>query len=233
MKTLPLLFAISWAHWILRFLRRLGPFGLLIFGALDSSFLVLPFGMDMYLIALVSSHRSGMQWILYVLMAAMGSLIGVLIVDAIMRKAGEEGLEKFFKPNQIERFRKKVDKGAGWAVFMATVLPPPFPFTPIVMVSSALQCSRNRLIAAVLTGRILRYTLEALLALYFGSQILAYLNSRAVEYFVYAFIVIAVVGSILSVMKWVKSRYSGSSTVSQKTENEMNRLAAIPSRSGK
>jgi membrane protein YqaA with SNARE-associated domain len=226
MKTLTLLFAISWAHWILRFLRRLGPFGLLIFGALDSSFLVLPFGMDMYLIALVSSQRTGMQWILYVLMAAMGSLIGVLIVDAIMRKAGEEGLEKFFKPNQIERFRRKVDKGAGWAVFMAALLPPPFPFTPIIMVSSAMQSSRNRLIAAVLSGRLLRYTLEALLAIYFGSQILAHLNSRAVEYFIYAFIVIAGVGSVLSVIKWVKSRRSSSKSKKTRNDEEVEGLTA-------
>jgi membrane protein YqaA with SNARE-associated domain len=216
MKILPLLFAISWAHRILHILRRLGPFGLLIFGALDSSFLVLPFGIDVYLIALVSSNRGGMKWMLYVLMSTLGSVIGVLIVDAIMRKAGEEGLERFFKPNEIERLRKKVEKRAGWAVFLATLLPPPFPFTPIIMVSSALQCSRGRLIAAVFTGRILRYTLEALLALKFGTQILGYLNSRAVEYFVYAFIVIAVIGSVLSVMKWVKSRRSRSQKKSEK-----------------
>jgi membrane protein YqaA with SNARE-associated domain len=194
----------------------MGPFGLLIFGALDSSFLVLPFGIDMYLIALVSSNRGHMYWILCVLMSSLGSLIGVLIVDAIMRKAGEEGLERFFKPNQIERLRKKIEKRAGWAVFLAAILPPPFPFTPIIMVSSALQCSRHRLIAALLSGRILRYTLEALLALYFGRQILIYLNSRVVEYFVYAFIAIALVGSALSVMKWVKSRSSSSQKKTEK-----------------
>ena len=224
MKTISLLIFVSWARWIFRIFRRLGPFGLLILGVLDSSFLFLPFGNDVLLIALVSSNRSGLQWLLYVLMASFGSVIGVLLVNGIMRKAGEEGLERFLKPEQVERIRSKVESRAGWALFIATLLPPPFPFTPVIMVASALQCSRRKLIAAVLTGRALRYTLEAMLALYFGRQILKYLNSRVVEYFVYGLIVMAFVGSVLSVMKWLKTRRS--SAQSKKSEREVERLTA-------
>ncbi len=206
MRLSSLLLVGSWGYGIFQFFRRLGPFGLLLLGALDSSFLFLPFGNDLLLIAFVSADRGGLNWILYVLMSALGSVLGVLVVDLLMRKAGEEGLKKFVKPKRIELLKKKMEKNAGWAVFIATLLPPPFPFTPVVMAASALQCSRMNLLIAVFVGRLLRYTIEALLALYFGRKLIRIIDSPVVEYFVYGFIAIAVVGSTMSIWKWVSSR---------------------------
>jgi membrane protein YqaA with SNARE-associated domain len=173
-------------------------------GALDSSFLFLPFGNDLLLIAFVSADRAGWAWILYVLMSATGSVVGVFVIDLLMRKAGEEGLKRFLKPKQIEKLRAKTEKRAGWAVFTATLLPPPFPFTPVVMVTSALQAPRNRILLAVFCGRLVRYTIGALLAIYFGRSLIRYMNSPIVEYFVYLLIVVALVGSTLSIIKWTR-----------------------------
>jgi uncharacterized membrane protein YdjX (TVP38/TMEM64 family) len=138
-------------------------------------------------------------------MSAIGSVAGVLLVDLLMRKAGDEGLKRFLKPKQIGRLRKKMES-AGWAVLLATLLPPPFPFTPIVMAASALQYERKKLLLAVFAGRLIRYSFEALLAIYFGRKLLRYVSSPVVEYFVYALIAIAVIGSTLSILKWVRNR---------------------------
>ena len=35
------------------------------------------------------------MWIVYVLVSAIGSVVGVFVIDLIMRKAGEKGLERF------------------------------------------------------------------------------------------------------------------------------------------
>lgn len=204
MSSLSSILLLSWAQAVFRFFRRLGLIGLLLLGALDSSFLFLPFGNDFLLIALVSANRQGWTWLLYVAVSAVGSVIGVFIIDLLMRKAGEEGLKRFLKPKQIEKLREKMEKNAGWALFTATLLPPPFPFTPVVMAAAALQCSRKLLLITVFAGRLVRFTVEALLALYFGRQVLRILDSEIVDYFVYGFIVIAVVGSTLSLMKWLK-----------------------------
>jgi membrane protein YqaA with SNARE-associated domain len=182
----------------------LGAIGLFLLGILDSSFLFLPFGNDLLLIALVSSNRTSAIWILYVVASALGSVLGVLIVDLIMRKTGEEGLEKFVSQKKVERLKRKMDKHAGWAVFWATLIPPPFPFTAVVMTASALQCSRKKIVLAVFFGRLLRFTIEALLALYFGRQILKFIDSAVMEYFVYGFLAVAVVGSVYSIRKWFK-----------------------------
>lgn len=191
---------------MLRFFFRLGIVGLFLLSALDSSFLVLPFGNDLLLIALVSSGKSSLMWISYVVVSALGSLVGVFVVDVIMRKAGEKGLERFLSPRKIEKFRTKVENKAGISVFIATVLPPPFPFTPVVMTASALQCSRRTLFIAVFVGRLLRFTIEALLALYFGRKLIAFLRSDVVTYTVYGLMVLGAVLSTLSVITWLRRK---------------------------
>ena len=183
---------------------RLGLIGLFLMSALDSSFLVLPFGNDLLLIALVSSNREGWSWIAYVIASAIGSVVGVLIVDVIMRKAGEKGLERFVSERRVEKVKAKLENKAGITIFIATLIPPPFPFTPAVMTASALQSPRGKLLLAVFLGRLLRFGIEAILALYFGRQMIAFLNSDVVSYFVYALIGIAVVLSTLSLLKWLK-----------------------------
>jgi membrane protein YqaA with SNARE-associated domain len=191
---------------MLRFFLRLGIFGLFVLSALDSSFLVLPFGNDLLLIALVSSGKSSLKWIAYVLVSALGSLVGVFVVDVLMRKAGEKGLEHFLSPRKIEKLKQKMENKAGITVFVATVLPPPFPFTPVVMTASALQCSRGKLFGAVFVGRLVRFTIEALLALYFGRQLIRFIRSDVVQYAVYGLIGLAVVLSTLSLLTWLRRK---------------------------
>ena len=191
---------------MIRFFLRLGVFGLFLLSALDSSFLVLPFGNDLLLIALVNSNRDSMVWIGYVLVCVMGSIVGVFVLDVLMRKSGEKGLERFLSPEKIDKFKKKIENKAGITVFVATVLPPPFPFTPVVMTASALQCPRGKLLGAVFVGRLVRFTTEAILALYFGRKLIAYINSDVVTYVVYGLVGVAAVLSTLSLITWLRRR---------------------------
>ena len=191
---------------VLRFFRRLGIFGLFLMSALDSSFLVLPFGNDLLLIALVSSNRQGFMWIAYVLVSAIGSVVGVAIIDALMRKAGEKGLERFLSEKRIKQLKSKIENKAGVTVFLATLMPPPFPFTPAVMVASALQSPRKQLLVAVFVGRLVRFGIEAVLALYFGRKLIEYINSDVLAYIVYGLIAIAVVASTFSLLRWFRRK---------------------------
>jgi membrane protein YqaA with SNARE-associated domain len=204
LETLRPLLIISTTGWVLRFFMRLGLIGLFLMSALDSSFLVLPFGNDLLLIALVSSNRDSLVWILYVIISAIGSVVGVFFIDLIMRKAGESGLERFVSQRKIDKLKAKLENKAGVTVFIATLIPPPFPFTPAVMTASALQSPRLELLIAVFLGRLVRFGIEAVLALYFGRQVLAFMNSDVVTYFVYGLIGVAIVLSTLSLLRWLK-----------------------------
>jgi membrane protein YqaA with SNARE-associated domain len=200
-----ILFASPWAHLIFRFFRRLGPLGLFLLGTLDSSFLFLPFGNDLLLIALISATPNGFMRVVYVAMSTAGSLLGVLIVDSLLRNAGERGLRRFMKRERIEQLKYRIQEKTGWFLFFATLLPPPFPFTAVVMTAAALQVRRKKLLGIVFLGRTVRFSLEAILAIYFGRKLIRYMDSDVVEYLVYAFIVIAVVGSTFSVVRWLSS----------------------------
>jgi membrane protein DedA with SNARE-associated domain len=128
------------------------------------------------------------------------------VIDLIMRKAGEKGLERFVSPRRIEKFKAKMENKAGITVFVATLLPPPFPFTPVVMTASALQTPKAKLLGAVFAGRLVRCTVEALLAIYFGRKLIAYINSDVVTYFVYGMIAVAAVLSTLSIITWLRRK---------------------------
>jgi membrane protein YqaA with SNARE-associated domain len=191
---------------LFRFFRRLGVFGIFLFSILDSSFLVFPFGNDLLLIGLTSADRNGFGWIGYVLAAAVGSILGVLLVDFPMRKTGEKGLQRFVSSERVEQIKRKMDDKAGLTVFVATLLPPPFPFTAVVMTASALQYPRGKLLGTVFVGRLVRYTIEAILALYFGRKLIRYIDSEKFAYFVYGLIAVAIVASVLSIVKWVSKK---------------------------
>lgn len=198
------LLIIFGAREIWRFFRRLGILGLFLMSVLDSSFLILPFGNDLLLIAFISADRGGLMWIAYVLVSALGSVLGVLIIDLLIRRTGEKGLERFLSQRKIERLKAKIENKAGITIFVATLIPPPFPFTPAVMTASALQLPRKKLLGAVFLGRLLRFGVEGVLALYFGRRLMAYINSDVLAYFVYALIAIAVVASTWSLIRWLK-----------------------------
>jgi len=202
---------------MLRFFFRLGFFGLFLLSALDSSFLVLPFSNDLLLIALVSRAGGSLKWIVYVLASVLGSIVGVSVVDVVMRKAGEKGLERFLKPEKIDKFKQKIENKAEMSLFVATVLPPPFPFTPVIMTASALQMPRRNLFATVFVARLVRFTIEALLALYFGRKLIGFLRSDVVTYVVYGVIALGVVLSTLSVITWLRRRKAGGRIPQQKT----------------
>ena len=213
MTSLTVVFAGSWAYSFFRFFRRLGAPGLFLLSALDSSFLVLPFGNDLMLIALVSSNRLPLMVIGYVVASVAGSLLGVFLIDVLMRKTGEKGLERFVSKKKLERMKSKLETKGWITVFIATLLPPPFPFTPVVMTASALQTPRRAIFTAVGVGRLVRFTIEAVLALYFGRRVIVFLNSPVVEYVVYGLIAIAIIGSSLSIIKWLgKERYQEGSS---------------------
>ena len=182
-------------------------------GVLDSSFLVLPFGNDLLVIGLVARHHEGL--VFYILAAVCGSTLGVLLLDVVARKGGESAVEKVAGRKKFERLKKKIGEKGGRALLVGCIAPPPFPFTLAVAVNSALGYPRRRLLLIVALGRALRFTVLGLLAVKFGRGILRVFNSTAFRWAMIAFIVLCLVGSVLSILKWVKSRGGSSGSANE------------------
>jgi membrane protein YqaA with SNARE-associated domain len=185
---------------------HLGGFGQLILGVLDSSFLFMPLGNDLLMIVLSIRNHPGM--IYYAAMATIGSVLGCLLTDLLVRKHGEEGLEKYMPGKRLGYVKKKVTHSAAWALTLASVMPPPFPFTPFVAAAAALQYPRKKLLTVIAVTRMIRFTATGFLAIMFGHRILQWARSPYVQDAVIALIVICVVGSVVSVIGWIKrSKY--------------------------
>src|ERR1035437_7209587 len=92
------------------FFLHIGGFGLVILGVLDSSFFFLPFGNDLLLVVLVARHHGYLP--LYVLAASLGSATGVLLLDLVCRKGGEEGIKKMVSARRINYLKKKMSQTA-------------------------------------------------------------------------------------------------------------------------
>lgn len=184
------------------FLAQLGGAGLFFLGILDSSFLFVPLGNDLLMLGLTASRPARIA--LFAALASAGSVTGCLITDLIARKGGEQGLSRIMPEKRIEYVKSKVRKKAAWALILAALLPPPFPFTPFVAAAAALQYPRRRMMTILLCARFLRFTIVGVLAVSFGKTILKHADSRAVQIPVITILVLAVLGSIVSVFGWIQ-----------------------------
>jgi membrane protein YqaA with SNARE-associated domain len=183
-------------------LVHLGGFGLLILGIFDSSFLVLPLGNDLLMVVLTARHRN--QMLYFAAMATAGSLLGCLIIDAISRKGGEALIKKHLSKRRLEYVQRKMDSGATWALCLAAMMPPPFPFTPFVMAASAFQYPRRKLFISLGLARFARFAIEGGLALMFGRRILQVIQTPGFAAAMYGLVAISVIASVISLYSWLK-----------------------------
>lgn len=183
------------------FFAHLGAAGLLLLGVLDSSFLMMPLGNDLLVVGLTSAHHNRLPY--YVPIAALGSTIGVLLLDLVARKRGEEGLKKHMAPKRFEYLKKKISSNAGMAVAVASLAPPPFPFTPVIAAASAFEYPRWKLLATIFVTRVIRFTIIGLLAIWLGHHLIDLAKTPAFEWAMVGFIVLCAVGSAYSIYNWI------------------------------
>jgi len=193
------------------FFAHLGGFGLLGMGILDSSFLFMPLGNDLLMVGLTVRHRNLMLY--YAVMATVGSVLGCLVVDLVCRRIGEEKLEKMVTRKRLDYVRAKIEKRAAWALVTASIMPPPFPFTPFIMAASTFEYPRVKMLSVVGAARLVRFAAIGGLSLAFGRQIIRISRTPEFQWTILAFVALCVVGSVLSVIRWFRtSRPAGSST---------------------
>ncbi len=87
---------------------------------------------------------------------------------------------------------------------VASLLPPPFPFTAIVAAAAAFRYPRRKLLGVVAIGRFLRFAIEGALAVHYGRWIIGQAESPLLERVMIAVIVISIGGSAISIYQWVE-----------------------------
>src|ERR1700759_1967848 len=102
----------NFAHALFQFFWHLGGPGLLILGILDSSFLFAPLGNDLLVVAMTAHYHSLARGLYYAAMSTVGSVMGCLLVDVLLRRAGEKGLETYLPKGRVDYVKKRMEKNA-------------------------------------------------------------------------------------------------------------------------
>lgn len=160
-------FITKWLTRLSEYLITYGAFGLFAVALLDSTFVPLPSSADALMILLSTTNPSWM--LLYAFMATSGSALGCWILYLISRRAGSRALNRFSEAKQ-QRVKNWIEKYDAFAVLVATLLPPPFPFKLFVVTAGVFRFSLLRFMLAIIVGRAFRFLLEGYLAVRYGSQ---------------------------------------------------------------
>jgi membrane protein YqaA with SNARE-associated domain len=154
----------------------LGAPGIFLVAFLDSSILSLPEIADLLVIWMVTNNKS--RLLLYVVSATAGSLLGCLLLYSIGRKGGASFVHKRFGSTNVERALNAFRRYGVMAVLIPSILPPPAPFKIFVLLAGVADISVARFTTAIVIGRGLRYTVEGLLALWYGERAMAFIRDN-------------------------------------------------------
>jgi membrane protein YqaA with SNARE-associated domain len=185
-KTITHIFS-RYTEFLWHFLKPLGPWGVLLAGALDGSLLGLP--VDVVVAGYVYSDRH--RFWLYVLMASAGSALGSIVIYLIGYEGGETLLRKRISPERFDRIHNGFDRHPFWSLMFPAMLPPPFPFKILVLAAAVFEMNFAHFLLAIFCGRLVRFLLLSLLTLKFGPHIVGLISALVRRHALLLLIVIA------------------------------------------
>jgi membrane protein YqaA with SNARE-associated domain len=167
----------GWKQKIVAFAGGLGAPGLFLISFLDSSVLTFPVINDLLLIEMSIQHPARMP--LYAFMAALGSVLGCVVLYFIARKGGEA----FFQKRAGERaqaIRHWVERNGFGGMLVAALLPPPTPFKIFVFAAGVFEVPLVSFTGAITLARLFRYFGVGYLAVRYGADAMPYLAAHKV-----------------------------------------------------
>ena len=200
-----LLLCLASASPLWTWLHRLGGPGLIVLGLIDNSAIPVPGSMDVFVILLSAHHRG--WWPYYAFMAVVGAVIGGYVTYGLAEKGGEETLEKKVGKRRAEKVYRRFKKHGFSTIVIGAILPPPFPIVPFLIAAGALHYPRKSFIAALATGRAIRFFGVAYLGHRYGNVIVGW-GARYYQPILYSLIGLAVIGGIATLVYfgWYRPR---------------------------
>ena len=192
-----LLFMLTPSVW--KWIHRLGGPGLILLGLADNTpFVSAPPGSEDIFLIMLSAHRHD-WWAYYAFMAIVGEVLGGYLTYRLAKKGGQETLEKKIGKPRAEKTYKLFEKRGFTTVFAGSLLPPPFPFTSVLMAAGIMQYPRKEFLPALTLGRGLRFFAVAYLGRSYGHQMIAFFSRhyRQAMYFLVALAATAVIGALV------------------------------------
>jgi membrane protein YqaA with SNARE-associated domain len=165
------------AHWLEHFIISVPLYiaapSMVVIGALDSSLLSLPEINDYLVVMRCARVHSAVFY--FPMFAAIGSVLGCLLLYSIVRRGGQALLSRRFDRANIERVEKAYARYGFLALAVPALLPPPMPFKIFVATAGALEYPRWRFFITILIARSVRYYVEGILAVFYGARVLRFI----------------------------------------------------------
>ena len=193
--------AISGSTW--KWIHGLGGPGLIVLGLADNTpFISAPPGSVGAFVIVLSAHRPS-WWVYYAFMATMGEVLGGFVTYRLAEKGGQEILERKMGKPRAEKIYRRFERRGFTTVFAGALLPPPFPFTPVLMAAGALQYPPKKFLPALAVGRAVRFFTVAFLARIYGQQMIGFFSrhDRPLLYLLIPLVATASIGA-LAFLKW-------------------------------
>jgi len=149
---------------------------MILIGALDSSLLSLPEINDYLVVGRCYKYPGAVYY--FPLFAAIGSVIGCLLLYTIMRGGGQVVLRRRFRRESIERVERAYARFGFLAIAIPALLPPPMPFKIFVATAGTLEYPRWRFLLTVMLARSVRYYVEGILAVFYGRRVILFLKDN-------------------------------------------------------
>jgi len=187
--------------------RRLGAPGLILLGLADNTpFISAPPGSVDVCVILLSAHRHE-WWAYYAFMATVGEVIGGYVTYRLAEKGGQETLEKKIGKQRAERIYQGFERHGALTVLAGSVLPPPFPFTSVLMTAGVMQYPCRKFLPALTAGRAVRFFAVAYLGRIYGRQIVGFF-SRYYQPALDVLIAMAVAAGIGALLYFLRRRHN-------------------------
>jgi len=155
---------------------HLGGLGLIPLGIIDNSIIPITGSMDVVTVLLCAQGKD--WWPYYSFMAIAGSVLGGYITYRLARGESKGQLGKILSRSKIKRFKELFKKWGFSSIVIPAILPPPFPIVPFLIAAGATQYPRGKFLAALTTGRTIRYSILGLLGFLYGRWILRLLRQH-------------------------------------------------------
>jgi len=192
-------------------IQGLGGLGLILLGLADNTpFVSAPPGSEDVFLILLSAHHP-QWWVYYAFMATVGEVLGGYLGYRLAAKGGRETFEKKVGKPRAEIIYERFEKRGYLTVFTGSILPPPFPFSPVVMAAGVMQYPRQKFFSALLAGRGARFLAVAFLGRVYGQQMIGFFSRhyRTLLYVLISVVVMAGIGALVYFIWYRPSRQPG------------------------
>lgn len=153
---------------------KLGLFGMYLVATLDASFVSLPELSDL-LVVTGAARTPEIAW-RFVLVSALGSMTGCLLLYEVGRRGGEALATRFVSREGLLKAESLLTRYGGFAIAIPAMSPPPMPFKGFVLAAGIFAMPRVRFALTVLLARGVRFAVWATLGALYGDQAIGWVE---------------------------------------------------------